>query len=75
VRPFYQNFKGFIYYIIEHFDFKPDITLENADDIVGVGPVCGWGVFTLSARTLVSIMYSLVSILGHSLWDNRLRIF
>jgi hypothetical protein len=37
--------------------------------------VCGGGGFTLSARTLVSITYSLVSILGHRRWDSKLRIF
>lgn len=37
--------------------------------------MCGGGGFTLSARTLVSITYSLVSILGHRRWDSKLRIF
>lgn len=75
VRPSFQHFEGFIYYIIEHLGFKPDTILENTVDIVGGGPVCGGGGFTLSASTLVSITYSLESILGHRRWDSMLRIF
>ena len=50
---------------MEHFDFKPVSTELNAEDIVGAGPVIGFGAFTLSAKNFLIISYNLESNLGH----------